>query len=119
MCEHGAVATVIQCDNESVLVSLPMKGFPPGFQLRVGERVMVMLEGSEFVARPLVEMAIVNESTEDLRAKRVITINGQPHMLQAATAADKSAMPNQGSLIFIIDAGSAGGPRQIMAMRPR
>jgi hypothetical protein len=119
MSQHGAASSVVHCDNESVLVSLPMRGFPAGFHLRVGEKVMIMLEGSELVARPLVEMAIVNQSTEELGANRMVTINNQPYSIQKTTVSDKSAEPNHGALVFSIDPGSAGGPKQIVAMRPR
>src|SRR2546426_801942 len=119
MSEHGAPATVVQGQKDSVLVSIPMVGFPPGFQLRPGEKVMVMVEGSDLVARPLVEMAVVNESVEDLAASGKIDISGRPHVLQPATALGKSDHPKQGAVVFVVDPGSAPGPKQIVAARPR
>lgn len=119
MSEHGAATNVVQCDNDSVLVSLPMRGFPPGFRLRAGEKVMVMVEGTELVARPLVEMFVVSESSEELTAQQMVNINGQSQLLQTATVSDRSGKPNQGALVFTIDPGSASGPKQIVAVRPR
>jgi hypothetical protein len=57
--EGGGVATVIKQDGNRVLVSVPMAGFPPGFQLRPGERVVLVTEPSGPAARPLVRSMVV------------------------------------------------------------
>jgi hypothetical protein len=120
MGEHGAPADVHQWMKDHVLISIPLVGFPPGFQLRPGERVMVMVEDSGLAARPLVEVAYVSERPEDLAQRGQVDINGQRHTLQSATVTVKSDPTKPpGAVVFAVDSGSAQGPKQIIAMRPQ
>jgi len=120
MSEHGAPATVEQFKADSVLVVIPLVGFPAGFQLRPGERVMVMLEGNSLAANPLVHTEAVAESPEELVLAGQVNINGEPHALQPATVSLSSDPTcKQGSLVFVVDPGSATGPKQILGIRPR
>jgi len=114
MSEHGGVATVVNLDGDNVHVSIPLLGFPPGFVLRPGERVMVMVEGSGLAARPLVDTVVVPDSGEDLALRGSVNINDVPHTMQAATVSDA----RRGTVVFVVDSGSATGPKQIIATRP-
>lgn len=53
--EYGRLTSITQQDGDRVLVSLPMVGFPPGYQLQPGARVVVVLEENGPAVRPAVE----------------------------------------------------------------
>jgi len=78
---------------------------------------MVMLEGDRLEARPLVYAVSVNESTDDIVKAGHVDINNQPHTLQRTTVHVPS--PQRGAVVFVVDPGSAVGPAQIIATRPR
>jgi hypothetical protein len=78
---------------------------------------MVMVEGNRLTARPLVHTVLVPESTDDLVSAGKVDIAKQLHTLQPATDSMKSA--KKGAEVFVVDPGSATGPRQIVATRPQ
>jgi hypothetical protein len=100
-------------DGYHVHVSIPLVGFPEGFVLRPGERVMVMVEDSGLAARPLVETVVIPDSFEDSALRESMDINGVPHTLQAATISEVG----RGTVVWVVDSGSATGPKQIVATR--
>jgi hypothetical protein len=48
-----------------VLVSIPMVGFPPGFELRSGDRVVLVHDEQGTVVRPLVRSMTVHEQLNE------------------------------------------------------
>src|SRR5687767_5796033 len=103
MSEHGAPATVVKMVDDNVHVSIPLVGFPVGFELRPGERVMVMVEDSGLVARPLVEAVVVPDRREDSLLRGSVDINGEPHTLQPAAVQEAG----HGTVVWVVDSGSA------------
>ena len=49
-------ATVVQQQDGKVTIALPMVGFPAGFQLQPGDRVVVVDQPSGLAVRPLVQV---------------------------------------------------------------
>jgi hypothetical protein len=120
--EHGGgVATVVQQEGDRILISVPLVGFPRGYQLRPGQRVALVQEPTGTVARPLVTAKTVKATPERIAAGTV-DIGGQPHTLQPASVRGELAPgerpePDQYE-VWIVDQGSAEGPKQIIAIRP-
>lgn len=78
----GHVATVSAQEGDRVLISVPMVGFPQGFQLRQGDRVSVVQSGSGAVAVPLVRsFEATSEQTAALSGKA----GGSPLAVSDAT----------------------------------
>jgi hypothetical protein len=119
--EQGGVVTIVQ-RADHVLVSVPLVGFPSGFQVRPGERVVLVNERSGPAARPLVKTTIVNEAAREIVARGAVDIYGEPHVLQPSTvisdAAPGGEYGKRGCAVFVVDPGSAEGPKQVIAIRP-
>ncbi len=117
----GRVVTVVEQDEDHVLLSIPMVGFPPGFELRPGERVVLVDEPSGYGVRPLVRSTVVRASQADLEDRREVDVGGQPHALQDATVVNESTgaeLEEGARVIWVVDPGSAEGPKQVIAVRP-
>ena len=120
--EHGGgVATVVQQEGDRVLISVPLVGFPRGFQLRPGQRVALIQEPGGTVARPLVIAKTVKANQQKI-ATGTLDIDGQPHVLQAASVRGEPAPGERADPdayeVWVVDQGSAEGPKQIIAIRP-
>lgn len=112
--ERGGVTSVTRQEEDRVLVSLPMVGFPPGFKLRPGERVVVVNEPSGPAVRPLVRAEVV--SGEQAQQER-LEVQGTTLQAQAATVRGEDDAEEH--VVWYVDPGSAEGPAQIIASRPR
>jgi hypothetical protein len=116
--EEGVVASIVKQEGDRVVISVPMVGFPRGFQLRSGERVVLVKEVSGPAARPLIRSTVVQLPLAKLTAG-AFEIDGQPHVLQAASVRDEPSPrvePGE-SVVFVVDEGSAPGPKQVIAIR--
>lgn len=114
--EIGQVAEVTSQEGDRVLLSIPMAGFPPGFQLRPGERVVLVNDEEGLVARPLVRTVIVNNISDE--TANTLKADNQSFAIQASTIRDEDAGQPGPREVFILDSGSAGGPEQVLAVRP-
>lgn len=122
--ERGQVAEVAQQENDRVLISLPMVGFPQGFQLRRGERVVVVQDENGLAVRPLVRAIEVNDVNED-PTEAVLVADNARFAVQESTirakgpvTADEPGGPEPHA-VFVVDRGSADGPEQVIAVRPQ
>ena len=61
MAELNPVKRVIKQEGNEVHVSIPMVGFPAGFELQPGDKVTVLCEKGRLVARMLIHMKEVSE----------------------------------------------------------
>ena len=126
--ERG-VATVVRQEDNRVLVrdedrretTLPLVGFPRGFKLHPGQRVAVIREQSGLVARPLVVSRTGRATPQDV-ASGAVEVAGPSAVLQPASVRGEVSpgdrpVPDQFD-VFVVDHGSADGPRQIIAIRP-
>ncbi len=89
-----------------------MVGFPPGFQLRPGERVAVF---GEPIARPLVETRVGPVDVKALEARERVSLAGREFALQSSTIL-YDAHSDQG-VLWIVDPGDCDGPPQVIAAR--
>jgi hypothetical protein len=113
----GQVAEVTRQDGEHVIISVPMVGFPSGFKLRPGERVVLVREEGGLAARPLVRSMTVDsvsdEGADTLRA------GDQRFAVQASTIREGGdAEAGRAHDVFVLDSGSAEGSEQVLAVRP-
>jgi hypothetical protein len=106
-----AAATIAGQEGDRVLVSVPVAGFPPGFQLRAGERVVLATDDSGLVARPLVRMHVVGAG-----ARATAAAAPQAAAVRSdVPASDQTPVGTQ--VVFEIDPGSQQGPAQVVAIR--
>lgn len=106
-----SIAEVTRQEGDRVLVSLPLVGFPPGFQLRPGERITVYPGDGGAVAIPLVhevKVPQVNEEAGHLRA------GNNRYALQSSVVRDDSGSGDV--VVTVVDKGSAEGPEQVIAI---
>ena len=109
--ESGRTATVMQQEGDRVLLSVPMVGFPPGFQLRAGERVVLVDEEAGPAVRPLVRSHRVPDVPKGDR----LDVEGQAHAMQEATVRGEES--TEGHVVWVVDSGTAKGPGQVIAVR--
>lgn len=97
--ERNGAATVVsdgggrvQVEHRGTRLTARMEGFPAGFRLRQGDRVILLDEPAGTVARPLVRAVSARFSAADLKGRRGVVAQGRRLELQAAT---QSAQPSQ------------------------
>lgn len=113
--ESGQIATVVGQDGNNVLVSLPMVGFPNGFELRAGERVVVVAgEDGRPAVMPLVSSTVVRGGAKRAAAEP-LEVAGQRATTQAATVVNEG--DGSDLVVWIVDPGTAEGPPQVIATR--
>lgn len=117
--EQGHVVTVVGQEGQSVLVAIPMVGFPEGFQLAPGARVVLVRTRSGLAARPLSRAVRVRVPPEVLeRRAGANLVDGKE--LQEATVVGEQP-PVEGApdedLVWVVDSGDAEGPQQVIAIR--
>ena len=122
--EKGMIATVARQEGDRVLISFPMVGFGPGFELQPGEKVVIANEEGGPAVRPLTNGFLVDNISEDVAAAALIAderhFTVQPSTIRAqgpitAAAVDESEGP---FVVFITDTGESGEPGQVLAVRP-
>lgn len=118
MSEHGSPAIIVDVDGTNVLVAIPLTGFPPGFQVKPGQRIMVMIEGSGLTARPIVDVHHVTDSSADMVNNGTVVINNETHEVQADAAHDDPAHTGS-AVVAVMDHGNASGPKQVFGTRPQ
>ncbi len=118
--ERGEVATVFRQEGDRVLLSVPMVGFPPGFKLRKGERVVLVQEESGAAVRPLVRARVAPAA---VAKRRSFELDDQSYKLQAATvsadAPGEAEAAGEEYVVWTVDPGEAEGAEQVIAVRPR
>jgi hypothetical protein len=117
--EQGHVVTVVGQEGQSVLVAIPMAGFPEGFQLAPGARVVLVRTRSGLAARPLSRAVRVRVPPEVLeRRAGANLVDGKE--LQEATVVGEQP-PVEGApdedLVWVVDSGDTEGPQQVIAIR--
>lgn len=107
----GHVATVNAQEGDRVLISVPMVGFPQGFQLRQGDRVAVLQSGSGPVAVPLVRS--FEATPEQSAALSGMGVAGAPLVVSDATV---QSGEGDRVVVFTIERAGSGAP-QVFAIR--
>ena len=111
--QEGHVVTVTKQDGQSVLVAVPMVGFPDGFQLAPGARVVLVSTPSGAAVRPLVRAvpgAVAPEADADdgARVLQEATEVGEQPSVKGSPGED---------VVWVVDSGDTQGPEQVIAVR--
>lgn len=112
MAEQNQVKSVIKQEGNEVQVSIPLAGFPEGFQLHPGDKVTVLYENGSPVARPLIHMKAV----EPASSKSELEAAGGGYTLESASVVDTGGDDDRLEA-YIIDSDS--GRERAVAVVPR
>jgi len=120
--QGGGVVTVVRQDGDRVLVSVPMVGFPEGFQLTPGDRVAVVSEPGGAKARPLVWSRRVSSVDPQAIQAGSLEIEGRRVQSQAATLHEGAAPGDRETgagerVVWVIEREDAERPGQVVASR--
>jgi hypothetical protein len=113
--DWGRVMNVVAQEGDRVLLSFPMDGFPEGFTLRPGERVVLVDIESDLAVKPLVREFRVDDISDVSAAS--MSAGDERYALQGGTIRDDEGHGGP-YLVTVVDAGSAEGPEQVLAIRP-
>jgi hypothetical protein len=119
--QQGHVVTVVSQDGANVLVSVPMLGFPEGFQLSPGARVVLVTTPSGHAVRPLARAVRASVPEEALGASEQVEAGGRTRRLQAATVvteqpAEAAAPRRDEDVIWVVES-EGDEPDQVIAVR--
>jgi hypothetical protein len=129
--ERNRPATVISQDGERIEIehdgqrlTVRMRGFPPGFTLRAGSRVILVDEPSGPVARPLVRAFVSRQPREVVERRGTLEHEGRRLELQASTVIDEPRAPGQehgtGTYeVWIVERAEPAPTDQVIAVRRR
>jgi len=129
--ERNGAATVVAQEGNQVRIehrgkhlTIPMKGFPPGFRLRPGGRVILVDEPSGLVARPLVRAIRSRVKREVLQARGAVEIEGRRLEMQQSTILDEAQpkseeRPSEEYFLWVVERGAGEPPDQVIAARRR
>lgn len=113
--EVGQVIEVLRQEGDRVLVSLPMVGFPPGFELRPGDRVVLVHDENGPAVRPLVRALTLQEPPSE--SGEQLVAGGRTFALQAATIREDEGDGPPYSVWVVDRADDEQG--QVVAFRPQ
>jgi hypothetical protein len=129
--ERDAAATVIsqdgnrlEVDHRGERLTVSMRGFPPGFTLRTGSRVILYQSPSELLARPLVRAVRARARPEEVGGRRGIEVEGRRLEMQDNTIVEeRPARPNESPSedyeVWLVERGHGESPDQVIAVRRR
>ena len=111
--ERGQVAEVTQQEGDRILLSVPMIGFPPGFKLRPGEKVVLVHGERGPAVRPLVRAVTLDAAPEETAGA---LRSGDRHyaVAEGAVRDDEGGGPY---VVWTVEPGSAEGLEQVIAIR--
>jgi hypothetical protein len=129
--ERSGAAKVISQEGERVQVehrgdrlTVPMRGFPPGFKLRPGRRVILRDEEGGPVARPLVRAIRSRLSPEEVAARGPVEAEGRRLEMQESTVVDErepgaEVRPDQEYDVWVVERAEGDPAEQVIAARRR
>ena len=111
------IASIVGQQGDTVLVSVPMVGFPEGFQLRPGERVVLEeADDEQLRARPLVRAILEAPDSDAASRPGVVSVSGSEHIIQRSTALSKRDTGE--ATTFVVDRGHSNWPtHNVIAVR--
>jgi hypothetical protein len=118
--EQGHVVTVVGQEGQNVLVAVPMVGFPEGFQLSPGARVMLVSTPSGIGVGPVVRVMRARVPPEGLERREALNLEGRQQVFQEATVvAEQPAVEGAADedIVFVVESADAEGPEQVMSVR--
>jgi len=129
--ERDGAATVIAQDGDRVQVehrgeklTVPMKGFPAGFSLTPGSRVILTDEPSGPVARTLVRAFTSRVDAQAVARRGTFEAAGRRLQMQPSTVVESLERPEQTDAaaeyeVWITEGGADQTPSQVVAVRRR
>lgn len=128
--ERNRAATVLEqrgdrlnVRHEGERLELPMVGFPPGFRLGEGDRVIVVDEPSGPVARPLVRSLVAELPPDAIAAGERLTIAGRRLEIQGKTVVSPpprvTREPSSEHVLWVVESEEREAPGRVIAVRPR
>ena len=118
--EFGHVVTVVGQEGDRVHVAVPMAGFPEGFELQPGTRVLLVQTPSGPAARPLVRATRARVEREAVNRRESLGGEGARQSLQEATeVSEQPAVGRRGDedVVFVVESEEADAPEQVVAVR--
>lgn len=109
--EFGQIARIERQEGDRVLVSLPLVGFPDGYMLRPGARVVVVFDEDGPAVRPAVDIVPIGDSAPDATGG-TLTARGRRLEVPANIVRDESG---NGEYIAFVIGGDEG--EQVVAIR--
>jgi hypothetical protein len=118
--ELGHVVTVVGQEDQNVLVAVPMIGFPPGFQLPPGARVVLVSTPTGPGVKPIARVIRGRVPPDVVERRAELNLEGRQQVLQDATVVGEQpsveGAPEE-DLVWVVDSGEAEGPEQVIAVR--
>lgn len=116
--------TRLQVEHKGERLTVPMQGFPPGFTLRPGERVILNDESSGLVARPLVRAVRSRIQREDVQKRGALEIGGRRLEMQASTVVEEQSPRGEARAsdeydVWIVEGAEGDATQQVIAARRR
>jgi hypothetical protein len=118
--EVGHVVSVVRQEGQTSLVAVPMVGFPEGFQLAPGARVVLVSTPSGPAVRPLVRAMRAEVPRDVLETRGELTVGDRRMTLQDATVIGEQPRAEESSdedLVWVVDSTDKEGPEQVIAVR--
>lgn len=109
--ESGQVVTITGHDGDRVSVSVPMVGFPQGFELQAGDQVMLTQGENGPAVRPLIRASRDDRAQE--RAGRM-SVADREAVTQRATL---RARAQDGRRTVFTVPNEAGEPERVVSIR--
>jgi hypothetical protein len=128
--ERNRAATVITQEGEQLRVehegkqlTVRMRGFPDGFRLRPGGRVILFDEPSGPVARPLVRAVRSRAARETLQRRGTVEVEGRRLEMQESTIVEEprptAEEPADEYVLWVVERGAGEAGDQVIAARRR
>jgi hypothetical protein len=119
--EVGQVTAVLRQEQDRILVSLPLVGFPPGFGLSPGDQVVLVHDERGPAVRPLLRAVTVHERPSESDGQLVA--GEHTFGLQAATVREElhtAVAEDEGGgppyIVWVVERAD-GNPKEVFAFR--
>jgi hypothetical protein len=117
----GQDGTVLRVRYREAELAARMVGFPPGFTLRPGERVVLADERSGLTARPLVRTVMAPVGRATLERDREVGVGDRNLVIQESTVFDfepgKAEAPSEETTLWVVESEGADETDQVIAAR--
>src|SRR3954451_20269984 len=112
--ESGVVASITSHENDRVLVSLPLVGFPDGFKLRPGDKVVVVHDENGPAVRPLVRPVDLGDAAPKAVVGGTLSSEGKRFEVPATIVRDDHG---SGGYVAFVIAHEGEDSEQVVAIR--
>lgn len=110
--DAGQIVAITAQEGDRITLSVPLTGFPAGFQLQPGDQVFLVSGENGPEARPLARAREV--ATAPDRKGRTLSVENQEYALQDATVYEQS--PDNRHVVFTVP-NDGGRSEQVLSVR--